>query len=107
MYLHTYSISIRNLWLGLAGALLVAAAWIVTFRINSLLFTEWGHSTYVNYIFLPAGVRLLSILLLEEIAVLGLLIGAIYTCIIYHPDISIMTCVGISLISAIESPLVY
>ena len=78
---------IRKLWSSLAAALLVAVTWVVTFRLNSLLFTESSHSSYINYIFLPAGVRLLSILLFEEIAVLGLLI---------------VTCIGISLISAIN-----
>lgn len=91
---------ISKLCSSLAIALLVAVLWISTFQLNSVLFADWMRSSFVSFLFLPAGVRLLSILLFEEAALLGLFVGNLYTCHLYHADMSLASSIGMSLISA-------
>lgn len=57
----------------------VALVWAVLFRINEAMFPATAHSPLANWIFLPASVRLLAVLLLGELGALGLTLGALLT----------------------------
>jgi len=78
----------------------VALAWVFCFRLNSFIFSYLEQTQFVNWVFMPAGVRLLSVLLLDEYAVIGLFIGALIT----SPAIatSLTESLVISLISALN-----
>ena len=79
---------------------LVAAAWVFFYQINIFLFSSLGISPFISWIFLPAGIKLLSILLFDSIAIAGLFIGAMITSEILLYPISHL--VFISAISAIN-----
>lgn len=57
----------------------VAATWTVLFRLNAALFAYLEHSPRAHWIFLPAAVRVLSVLLFQGAGVAGLMLGAFFT----------------------------
>ena len=61
--------------------LLVALLWVVLFELNMAIFHKLLFSTYVTWIFLPSGLRLLSVIIFGRLGALGLFIGALIT---YH-----------------------
>ena len=60
-------------------ALGVAAAWTLLFELNLAWFAATEHSARANWIFLPAALRLLAVLLFGDVGAIGLVIGAFYT----------------------------
>lgn len=69
----------RGLTLGqaLAGAVGTALAYVGFFLLNDWLFSRVKVSDYVSWIFLPAAIRMLSVLLFGWAAVAGLFIGSL------------------------------
>jgi len=57
----------------------VVLLWVLLFRLNEQLFTELEYNAYVNWIFLPAALRVLAVLLFGWRGALGLFIGALIT----------------------------
>lgn len=57
----------------------ISAAWIALFKTNDLLFSALAHTPRANWIFLPAGLRVLAVLLFGERAAVGLSVGAWFT----------------------------
>jgi len=57
----------------------VAAVWIVFFRLNAFIFNGLDHSIFASWIFLPAAVRILAVLIFESPALWGLMLGAFAT----------------------------
>lgn len=78
----------------------VALAWVLFFRLNSSIFSYLEQTQFVNWIFMPAGVRLLSVLLFDEYAVIGLFIGALITSPVIGTNLT--ESLVISLISALN-----
>ena len=63
----------------LAAILSVALIWLGAFRLNELMFTALAYSQVANWIFLPAAIRILSVLLLGYTGAIGLMLGAYLT----------------------------
>lgn len=78
----------------------IAVAWVVLFQLNMSLFSNLLHTHYISWIFLPAGLRLAAVLLFDEIAVLGLFIGALISGVILNSGLT--TLIVLSFISAIN-----
>lgn len=57
----------------------VAIAWLFFFKLNIFIFSFLEQSQFVNLVFMPAGVRLVSVLLFNELGVVGLFVGALIT----------------------------
>jgi hypothetical protein len=76
----------------------VALLWTMLFRLNTLLFSYFEKNQFVNLFFMPAGVRLIAVLLFAELGVAGLLLGALITSSSINITIMMATC----LISAIN-----
>ena len=78
----------------------VALTWVLFFKLNTFVFSYFEQSQFVNWIFMPAGIRLLAVLLFDEYAAIGLFIGALIT----SPELStnITESLVISLISALN-----
>lgn len=57
----------------------VAAAWSVLFALNGWLFSGFEITRYINWVFLPAGLRLLAVLELGWRGVAGLFLGGLVT----------------------------
>ena len=57
----------------------VAIAWTLLFKLNMWAFKSLEVNHFVSWIFLPAFIRILSVLLFGWAAVTGLIIGAIIT----------------------------
>ena len=78
----------------------VALAWVCFFRLNGFIFSYLEQTQFINWIFMPSGIRLVSVLLFDEFAVVGLFIGAIIT----SPEVSshMTETLAISLISALN-----
>lgn len=77
----------------------VAVAWVVFYKLNFLAFSYFEKNQFVSLVFVPAGIRLVSVLLLEEYAVAGLFIGALMTSPVSS---NITECLVISFISAVN-----
>ncbi len=57
----------------------VAIAWTLLFKLNMWLFKSLEVNQFVSWVFLPAIIRILSVLLFGWAAVVGLIVGAIIT----------------------------
>jgi hypothetical protein len=89
----------------------MAAATVVLFcsliALNELLFTRLEFAPGINWIYLPAGMRLLCILLFAEAGAIGLLIASWLVCFFYFfPDDPIRSFVG-GILAAAAPYLVY
>ncbi len=62
-----------------APVLAVALCWVVVFKLNAFLFSSLEQSRWVHWIFLPAAVRVLAVLLLGRRGAVGLVLGALFT----------------------------
>ena len=78
----------------------VAIAWLLFFKLNSFIFSYLETNQFVSLVFMPAGIRLVSVLLLEEYAVIGLFIGALLTSPM--TSVNLTQILIISLISALN-----
>lgn len=85
--------------------LAVAVLWVILFRLNDLFFEKLAVSALVSWIFLPAGLRLLSILVFRRNAVFGLFIGSLITT--SNIGMSLENTLIISLISAVNPYFAY
>lgn len=63
----------------IAPVLAVAICWILVFQLNAALFSSLEQSTWVHWIFLPAAVRVIAILLFGARGAAGLVLGAFLT----------------------------
>lgn len=54
----------------------VALTWVAAFDFNEWMFSGTAHSTRANWIFLPASIRVIAVLLFAELGAVGLAIGA-------------------------------
>jgi hypothetical protein len=70
----------------------VALAWVLLYWLNGLLFARLQYSDYINWIFLPAALRVLAVLLFGWRGALGLFFGAWITFdpTMGHSDLSIL-----------------
>lgn len=59
--------------------LLVTLLWVLLFELNMAMFHKLLFSTYVTWIFLPSGLRLISVIIFGWLGVLGLFIGTFIT----------------------------
>jgi glucose-6-phosphate-specific signal transduction histidine kinase len=57
----------------------VAAAWTLLFWFNGWLFASFAVSKYVSWIFLPAAIRVLAVMVADWRGVCGLFLGAMIT----------------------------
>ena len=78
----------------------IAVVWVLLFQVNMSLFSYLKQTHYITWIFLPAGLRMVTILLFGEIAILGLFIGSLLSGFIL--GIALPTAIVLSLISAIN-----
>lgn len=78
----------------------VAIAWIFFFKLNIIVFSFLEKSPFVNLVFMPAGVRLVSVLLFNALGVIGLFVGALITSPIVGTNLT--EAIVISLISALN-----
>jgi len=60
-------------------SLLVALVWILLYHINAWLFSFAEVNKHVNWIFLPAAVRMVAVMVLGYTGVAGLFMGALFT----------------------------
>lgn len=68
---------------------------LATILLNEILFTHLEFAPGINFIYLPAGVRLLSVLLFAEAGAIGLLIASWYICFFhFFPDDPLRSFVG-------------
>lgn len=62
----------------------VACLWLLLFRLNAFLFEGLAHSSRAHWIFLPAALRIIALLLFDEVGAAGLVLGAYLT--LQHGD---------------------
>jgi len=74
----------------LVQSLMVSLTWILLFYLNALIFQTLSINHLVSWIFLPACIRLLSVLIFEWAGVFGLFLGALVTSVGQISTISIL-----------------
>lgn len=57
----------------------IALAWVAAFHLNEWAFAATEQTPRANWIFLPASVRILAVLLFDELGATGLVVGAFLT----------------------------
>jgi len=58
----------------------VALAWVMLYKLNTIAFSRLSVTNFISWIFVPAGLRLLAVLLFNRTAAIaGLFIGALIT----------------------------
>lgn len=62
-----------------ADVAVVAVLWVLLFELNRWLFLPLEETPFVNWVFLPAAIRVVSVLLVEWRGALGLFIGSLFT----------------------------
>lgn len=67
------------LWQSLAVIAGIAAAWTLVFSLNSHVMANMAHSERANWVFLPASLRLLAVLIFRGTGALGLIAGSYVT----------------------------
>ena len=87
----------RNASLCIAG---VAVAWILFFKLNGFIFSSFEKTQFVSLVFIPAGLRLIAVLLFDELGVIGLFVGSLITSPILLT--SFTEAILISLVSALN-----
>ena len=82
----------------------VTIAWVVLWKVNFYLSPRLLSNDFIYWVFLPSGLRLISVLLLDFDAVIGLFIGRLIT----SEDLrDLPSAICISLISAIAPYIAY
>lgn len=62
----------------------VVLIWLATHLSNHWLLSVYSESTYIYWVYLPAGVRILAILLFGKLGFIGLFLGAVISNIALH-----------------------
>ena len=57
----------------------VVALWVGLYKFNAIFFESIGVSQYISWIFLPAAIRMISVMLLDWLGAAGLFVGALIT----------------------------
>jgi hypothetical protein len=70
--------SVQAVWEKTALALLSAVLFVSFFEFNELLFSNLEHSKGINWVFLPAGFRVILVLVLGLPGAIGLMLGSWY-----------------------------
>jgi hypothetical protein len=97
----------RHLQLKFAMVAGTATLFLATILLNEILFTRLEFAPGINMIYLPAGVRLLSVLLFAEAGAIGLLLASWYVCFFhFFPDDPLRSSVG-GFLSALAPYLAY
>lgn len=89
------------------SVLATTALYFGAFNLNLLVFSTLEFSPGVNWIFLPAGLRLLSTLLLAEEGAIGILLASLLITYSNHAGIDGITGIGAAFISAGAPYLTY
>jgi len=64
----------------LPSIITVALAWVFLYKLNNIVFSRLAITNFISWVFVPAGLRLLAVLLFNRLAAIaGLFIGAIVT----------------------------
>ena len=78
--MHQFFNQARNSALCIAG---VALAWVLFFKLNAFVFSYFEKTEFVNLVFISSGLRLVSVLLFDELGVLGLFFG-LFNCLSHY-----------------------
>lgn len=92
--------SLRPAGAAIGGVAGVALAWCLLFELNDLLFAQLALSDHVSWIFLPAALRLVAVLLFGLVGAAGLFVGALITQLGTDP-LDLIDAVAIASISAL------
>ena len=79
---------------------MVSIAWVLLFHLNDFVFSTLEISSLINWVFIPAGLRLVAILLFKRDAIAGLFIGALITGM--DSQLHFVSLITISLLSAVN-----
>lgn len=80
---------------------LTIVLFLAALKVNQLLFTALEFAPGINWVYLPAGVRLLATLLFAEAGAIGLLLVSWYVCFVeFFPNDAVRSIVGGILASA-------
>lgn len=88
----------------LSNATITAIAWVGLFEANAFMFESFIINANVSWVFLPAAIRILAVLLAGSAGVTGLFIGSIYLNLSGENTL-LIDAISLSIISA-ASPLI-
>ncbi len=62
-----------------ASAIVVALLWLLLFRLNQWAFSSFEVTVFITWVFLPAAIRMLAVMVCDWVGALGLFAGALFT----------------------------
>lgn len=84
----------------------VAIAWYLLYHLNQWMFASFMVSDQVSWIFLPAAIRMLAVVLFGWAGVLGLFLGALFTNQLFG-EVPFITAMTMSVLSSLGPWLAY
>ncbi len=57
----------------------IIIVWALIYQLNIFLFKEFSSNRFVHWIFIPQGVRIVSVIIFAELGVIGLFLGTLIT----------------------------
>lgn len=97
MHSHARSFAVQDVLVYGTG---VAVAWYLLYHLNQWMFASLSLSPQVSWVFLPAAIRMLAVVLFGWAGVLGLFLGALFTNQLFG-EVPPMTAVTVSVLSAL------
>ena len=91
----------------MTSILVSSLVYFIFYHLNDWLFASLEFHTGANYIYLPAGLRLLNTLLMGAEGAIGLFLASLAICATSMPDMNFVTALGASIISAGVPYIVY
>ncbi len=83
----------------------ITLLWIGLFLLNDWLFDQLAYSEQVSWIFLPAALRMLAVLMFGWVGTMGIFAGSIVTCVFVMGHIDVSEILIISTLSALSPTL--
>jgi len=99
--------NMKVLWLQVAMVLTTMAFFVVGLVVNELVFNHFEFTRGVNWIYLPAGIRLLATLLFAEAGALGLLLVSWLVCFLYFFPNDVNRSIAGGILATLAPYLVY
>lgn len=79
----------RRFFIHLLIAFSIAVAWVYSVAFNEFLFRHLDHNVWAGWVYLPAALRIICVLLFARIGAFGLFLGTFYTTQ-YAPELDLL-----------------
>lgn len=69
---------IRNLFVDSWLVFVIASSWIIVYNLNIIFFLDLYYKEWAAWVYLPAALRIICVLIFERVGALGLFLGSVF-----------------------------